>query len=723
MSGDCECCCWTLSTKANAAQVILTDVHFLKGLPLQGWLLGGYPARLGAALELNNKQTPMRFKPPIWNDPVDSIDREIRLGTVWTAFVQDVGFSLNSCWETSWKLEDLHCALPGSYAEFKRGNKSFPINPQTAHSMDLYISHPVVDPFVLFCKVAVLCDRANSWIKKWHQRDIVPGDREQGPTQDSFQLIMRDIYAFQSTMPESVKNLYRLVQRGVGYGDNANVGLDTSIVGVHIMPNMSICLMYEPFIDWTQPNDRFSSVVRRALDEILGVLHLIPSNSSVGGIFTGFSAFTLFTGARLIAQFIQRDIASGNFSGAARLRADLGVFQSMIDRYSDTHALGLLMSAFLTQFLQAIAEAPANRLGKVNPCPRPMTPSELSKFLAQKEQDVANSLAGSTGPSPSSGAPSNRRSPAGGAMEPPAGPSPGRPVPDAWKSAAFWEQVQKRSAGSDVLLQQSAIVTDPQIADKVAMATFANAGLEYYKLYANESARYFQDGVYTKAFAQLASRPPETPKEAGFDPSAAAEQWAREWIVSQGTTATPPVSRLPGHESTGLTESVPDFSSDNFIRSLLANSPAAQAHPNPFNNFAETDMTTMGLRAKMQMPVTPQTAAQQQSTGFTPFFDANGGGTGLTPPFLSSASASGSGSDAVTPENLFGLWQPPDRRPASEAGPIPALTSETVGGQAASGSQDAFANFDGWGRSRRGNENEKQNRGSVESFAMALGGA
>jgi len=100
-------------------QIMLADIYFTKGMPMQGWIVAGTPPRLLKALEVMNRNKNNHYKEPIMGEPTDFIDREERLATVWMAFIMDAGFTLNSFWNGSMDLEEVMCQFPISFSEFK----------------------------------------------------------------------------------------------------------------------------------------------------------------------------------------------------------------------------------------------------------------------------------------------------------------------------------------------------------------------------------------------------------------------------------------------------------------------------------------------------------------------------------------------------------------------------------------------------------------------------
>jgi hypothetical protein len=55
---------------------------------------------------------------------------------------------------------------------------------------------------------------------------------------------------------------------------------------LHIMPNIALLMIYEPFADWDQPHLDGVQSMLAAFEAIMGIVHLIPSNVDVSYILT-----------------------------------------------------------------------------------------------------------------------------------------------------------------------------------------------------------------------------------------------------------------------------------------------------------------------------------------------------------------------------------------------------------------------------------------------------
>ena len=98
----------------------MSDLYFVKGMPLQAFILASQAPKLMKILELHNKNVPKRFKEPWLPEAQSAIEREERLATVWITFLIDAAFSVNSCWAQSMDLAEVRCYLPTSQDEWRK---------------------------------------------------------------------------------------------------------------------------------------------------------------------------------------------------------------------------------------------------------------------------------------------------------------------------------------------------------------------------------------------------------------------------------------------------------------------------------------------------------------------------------------------------------------------------------------------------------------------------
>ncbi|WVQ97615.1 hypothetical protein IAU59_004729 [Kwoniella sp. CBS 9459] len=331
--------------------ILVGDVYFAKGFPMKGWIMSSQPSRILAVLELGNRNSRKSFKEPMLAQPKTDQEREQRLITLWMAFVIDSGFAVNSGWAPSMQLKDARCNLPTSTAHWASPSGVMDVNPQYPDSPDIYYSHPVEDSFVFVVKGSMLMSQAAQWLREWHQRQRVPGDDMTGMHTDSFKTIMHRIEAFTSTIPVALKNIYRMMDNNSS-ATQPTSGFDANLLSIHIIPNIAICLLHEPFLQWS-PYDPATVVSQKAYDSVMNVLYLIPSNLDVTLILTPFLAFSLYTLGRFTVDFIHNAAKLGQYQLVAKYSADLKNLQNLLERYGQRHALGNAMTHFINNYFKA----------------------------------------------------------------------------------------------------------------------------------------------------------------------------------------------------------------------------------------------------------------------------------------------------------------------------------------------------------------------------------
>ncbi|WVW82507.1 hypothetical protein I302_104518 [Kwoniella bestiolae CBS 10118] len=329
--------------------ILLGDVYFQKGFPMKGWMIGGQPSRLLSVLELCNRQPRTNtYKEPLLAPPETDKEREERLITTWMAFVVDAGFTMNSNWAPSMSLSETRCNFPTSAQEWNKLDGMIK-NPQHASSLDLYYSHPIEDSFVFVAKGSTLMSQVGLWLRNWQQREKIPDDELTGSSMDSFKLLNHSIEAFSTSLPASLKNICRHLDT-----QTQTMSFDANLLSIHLIPNIAVCLLHEPFIQWV-PYDPSTMVVQRAYDTIMAVLHLIPSNLDITLVLTPFLALSLYTVGRFISEFIKHAESAGHAQTALRYRADLTTLINIFERYGQRHPLGNAMVHFLENYMQASA--------------------------------------------------------------------------------------------------------------------------------------------------------------------------------------------------------------------------------------------------------------------------------------------------------------------------------------------------------------------------------
>ncbi|KAK4686690.1 hypothetical protein P7C73_g3436, partial [Tremellales sp. Uapishka_1] len=287
------------------AKIILGELFFARGQPMLGWLEGGDAVRLIKCLELHNVNTQHREKPGMLPDAKNDIEREERLNTLWLSVLIEATSCSASTWSSNWDLGEIVARLPTTALEYRKSEGPMALNPQSLASEDVLFVHPFIDSFNLVIKgeqalrlfdpapiatsvASMIFHRVAQWLRKWHQRVLVPGDELEGLKDPEFQILDHDIIAFQQSVPPPLNNIMKFLE-GVPASDS------------------SLLCYYSTF----------------------------------------------FTVGRIIIKFTHHAMEHGDFGIAMKYSADLGTIQGILNRYGSRHALGMMISAFLSNLLAA----------------------------------------------------------------------------------------------------------------------------------------------------------------------------------------------------------------------------------------------------------------------------------------------------------------------------------------------------------------------------------
>ncbi|WVQ82738.1 hypothetical protein IAT38_004870 [Cryptococcus sp. DSM 104549] len=326
---------------------ILTDVYLNKGMCLKGWLTATQPSQIILALEVLKRKNRKKYaETPILGPPTSSVEREERLSTLWWTFLKDAGGALYSSLAPVINLADVESPLPTGAADWAKMDSMFE-NPQDAKSFDLLYSPVCLGYLVLVIKMSILLSkvaRYDKWIRDWHHRDAVPGDDLAGMSQQSFKDHLQSIETYVANIPPAFKNIYKLLD------PSSPQKLDANILFIHVLPNIAVAIMHEPFLQWT-PTDPATLMTQKACEEIVGILHLIPSNLDVATIMTPLTLYTLNAVGLVLCDLVKHALKSQSYVMAARHRSNLETVRDLLGRYGQRHTLGLAMSRFLGEYV------------------------------------------------------------------------------------------------------------------------------------------------------------------------------------------------------------------------------------------------------------------------------------------------------------------------------------------------------------------------------------
>jgi hypothetical protein len=192
------------------AMIILARVFIDDTRMLECWTYTGLVTRMLLPLGLNVRSAELSLKSAMLPPPMDALEREERRIVVWMAMYHDTISSAASGWGTSLALDELTVPLPVSATDFDEGNEYMEPNPQDLESLDLYIKHPVPDPFVMTLKGTVLLNRVNKFARRWKNRRLRENDDLDGVQRPEFRELANAIACLQMSFPQDLQDPTKL---------------------------------------------------------------------------------------------------------------------------------------------------------------------------------------------------------------------------------------------------------------------------------------------------------------------------------------------------------------------------------------------------------------------------------------------------------------------------------------------------------------------------------
>lgn len=188
------------------AMIILTRVFIDDTRMVECWTYCGLVSRMILPLGLNVRSAELSLKSVMLPPPSDPLEREERRIVVWMSMYHDTVASAASGWGSSMSLDELTVPLPASKADFGSGSTEMDSNPQDIESLDLFIKHPVVDPFVMALKGSILLYRVNKFARKWKNRRLRDGDDMDGMQRPEFREYANALACLQMTFPPTLQD-------------------------------------------------------------------------------------------------------------------------------------------------------------------------------------------------------------------------------------------------------------------------------------------------------------------------------------------------------------------------------------------------------------------------------------------------------------------------------------------------------------------------------------
>ncbi|KAL7422208.1 hypothetical protein Q5752_002854 [Cryptotrichosporon argae] len=354
------------------AMIILSRVFIDDTRMLECWAYSGLVSRMILPLGLNVRSAELSLKSVMLPPAADALEREERRVIVWMALYHDTIASAASGWGTSMSIEELSIPLPVSAKDFELGSDDMDSNPQDLDSLDFWIKHPVVDPFVLLMKATIVLNRVNRFVRRWKNRRLREDDDLDGMVKPEFRELANAIACLQMSFPASLRDPAKLNRKGC---------LDVDLISAHLLPQAAIICLFEPFADVTDPNDQPARRILAAAQSIIGVIQQIASTVTSGGslnlqaVMHSSTSVALVTASRTLLLFYRHALNVNDTSQAEALRSEIELARMMLDHFGLRFKLGHHHAQLIGYFFDRVTNASYEKLAAHYPeHPRPGAP-------------------------------------------------------------------------------------------------------------------------------------------------------------------------------------------------------------------------------------------------------------------------------------------------------------------------------------------------------------
>lgn len=249
------------------------------------------------------------------------IEREERRALLWTAIIYDVQTSTASGWSGGIQLDEITTPLPASLAAIESGLE-VPPNEQTAHSLDLFTRHPVIDGFTMHVKAHILLHRVSKFCRLWKATQFAQPANVDGRAMKEFKDLDGMIGTFVLTFPPALRDPLAPL-KGRVYRP-----FDIDLFGAQVLLHQMAILLHEPFANLDDADDMSTRRLISSARGILKMIYLVTSTSLDLCLLVRYQ-LGFWTAARTLVLFLKYSLDTGNTPGGPveTLRSEIEVFR------------------------------------------------------------------------------------------------------------------------------------------------------------------------------------------------------------------------------------------------------------------------------------------------------------------------------------------------------------------------------------------------------------
>lgn len=279
------------------------------------------------------------------------VEREERRALLWTAIIYDVQTATASGWSGGIQIDEITTPLPASLAAIESGLE-VPPNEQTAHSLDLFTRHPVIDGFTMHVKAHILLHRVSKFCRLWKATQYAQAPNVDGRAMKEFKDLDGMIGTFVLTFPPALRDPLAPL-KGRVYRP-----FDIDLFGAQVLLHQMAILLHEPFADLDDPDDMSTRRLISSARGILKMIYLVTSTSLDLCLLVRYQ-LGFWTAARTLVLFLKYSIDTGNTPGGPveTLRSEIEVFRLTFQAQATRFPISARHVTMLETLVDACAES------------------------------------------------------------------------------------------------------------------------------------------------------------------------------------------------------------------------------------------------------------------------------------------------------------------------------------------------------------------------------
>ncbi|KAF9569661.1 hypothetical protein CPC08DRAFT_652540 [Agrocybe pediades] len=345
------------------ACILLSWYFYQEGRWVEVWIFAAFQTRVAVPLRLNypgtfsthGNNSPGAYLAP----PKDLRDLESRRRTWWMTIIFDRIASVGG-WIHAIDEQDLGTELPLRTEDFE-SEAQVPSNPQNLCTPNVFTRHPpqYTDSFLLLIKSVMLFGKVTDFNVRGNLRAPTAPSKHQNPFylpgfEALDQLVSCDFL-------ESLPHIYKH-NNGVNVTDEPEgTSLDTDLYMVHIIPHAATITLHNPYIDFTDPQNKSTLRCVNSARSILAAYYALSATSLDITRLHPFVTICWYLAAVVQVQLCKYFIEIGDNDRESTVWGEINVLRFAMMEYGQRSPIGTRQEKLLQGLMREIVRMTAHK--------------------------------------------------------------------------------------------------------------------------------------------------------------------------------------------------------------------------------------------------------------------------------------------------------------------------------------------------------------------------